>query len=89
MNRKSFLKSQAFLLLNVCVLVVLFCGVSLGQAGSSSVRGIISDPQGRPLSGATVTLSNSERNFTRTQTTGDEGGYLFSSIPPGTYNVEV
>lgn len=35
-----------------------------------------------------MTLSNAERNFTRTQTTNDEGGYTFSFVPPGAYRLE-
>ena len=37
------------------------------------------------MSGATITLSNAEKNFSRTQTTSGDGGYVFNSIPPGTY----
>src|SRR5688500_20336697 len=39
--------------------------------------------------GATVTLANDERNFSRTQTTSEDGGYLFSAVPPGTYHISV
>src|SRR5688500_8164444 len=39
--------------------------------------------------GATVTLANDERNFSRTQPTSEDGGYLFSAVPPGTYHIEV
>src|SRR5262249_39594658 len=30
-----------------------------------------------------------ERNFSRTQSTNDEGGYVFSAIPPGSYRIEI
>jgi hypothetical protein len=62
---------------------------ALGQTGTSTVRGTVTDPQGNVVAGATVTLSNEAKNFTRTQTTNGEGGYVFTSIPPGTYRLEV
>jgi hypothetical protein len=58
------------------------------QAGTSSVRGTVTDSQGRSVAGATVTLTNTERNFTRTQTSNESGEYAFAAIPPGTYRVE-
>ncbi len=63
--------------------------VSFGQTSISTVRGIVRDQQGNVISGATVTLTNLEKNFTRTQTTSDDGSYVFSSIPPATYTIEV
>ena len=41
------------------------------------------------MAGATVTLSNAAKNFTRTQTTTENGNYVFSAVPPDTYTVEV
>ena len=85
MNTISFLKSKALAFLSAASLLALLFSVSFAQAGSASVRGIVSDPQGHPVPGATVTIANSEKSFTRTQVTNDTGGYVFSSIPPGTY----
>jgi hypothetical protein len=89
MNTISFLKSKAIALLSAASLLTLLCSVSFAQAGSASVRGIVSDPQGHPVPGATVTIANAAKSFTRTQVTNDSGGYLFSTIPPGTYRIEV
>jgi hypothetical protein len=63
--------------------------ISAAQASSSSVRGIVTDPQSNPVAGANVTLANPERNFSRTQTTNSDGAYSFKPVPPGTYNLEV
>src|SRR5262245_49877881 len=74
-----------------CALLVVLAmwSVSFAQAGSSSVRGIVTDLQGRTVSGANVSLINETRNFNRTQTTSDTGAYIFTSVPPGTYRIEV
>ncbi|HYP52798.1 MAG TPA: carboxypeptidase-like regulatory domain-containing protein [Pyrinomonadaceae bacterium] len=68
--------------------MLLTAAAAAAQTGTATVRGTVTDPQGQAVAGATVTLSNAERNFTRTQTTNDEGGYTFSLIPPGTYRLE-
>jgi hypothetical protein len=57
--------------------------------GGSTVRGTAKDPNGNVVSGATVTLTNSARNFTRTQSTTKDGAYVFKAIPPGTYSMKV
>src|SRR5215510_807968 len=85
---EDYMRRIALLLVATLLLVVTSLN-SFGQQGQSSVRGIVTDPQGSPVAGATVTLSNSERNFTRTQVTNTDGGYLFKPVPPGTYRLEV
>jgi hypothetical protein len=71
------------------LLSLVFCGSAvIAQTGTSSVRGTVTDQQGKAVVGASVTLTNVERNFTRTQVTGEDGTYSFSAVPPGTYRVE-
>ncbi len=72
------------------VLLFLACCVSvMAQSDTSSVTGTVTDPQGNVIAGASVTLTNSEKNFSRTQTTTDKGTFTFSIIPTGQYRVEV
>jgi hypothetical protein len=59
------------------------------SSGISTISGTAKDPQGKVVSGATVTLTDSARNFTRTQSTNKDGAYVFNSVPPGTYSIEV
>jgi hypothetical protein len=77
---------KLFLLVAACFLLV---GTVNAQTGTSSLRGIVTDPQGNSVAGATVTLSNPERNFSRNQATTGDGTYLFTGIPPGSYQVEI
>lgn len=69
--------------------LLLAASAAHAQAGRSTVRGTVRDQQGNVVTGATVTLANSERNFVRTQTTNEEGGYTFAAVPPGAYRVDV
>ncbi len=52
------------------------------------MRGTVADQQGATVAGATVTLTNAEKNFVRTQTSNESGGYVFTAVPPGTYRIE-
>ncbi|HYX30630.1 MAG TPA: carboxypeptidase-like regulatory domain-containing protein, partial [Pyrinomonadaceae bacterium] len=77
------------LLLAVALLVVLASNISFGQAGTSTVRGTVTDQQGNVVAGATVTLTNLATNTSRNTTTADVGVYTFDFVPPGDYRVEV
>jgi hypothetical protein len=62
---------------------------NLSSSGGTTVRGTAKDPQGNLVRGAAVTLTDAARNFTRTQSTNENGAYVFNAIPPGTYSIEV
>ena len=89
MKIKSLAHAKSYMVLTVALLFILSCGLSVAQTGASSIRGLVTDPQGRPVMGASVTLASAEKNFSRTQTTSEDGGYLFSAVPPGTYHIAV
>jgi hypothetical protein len=88
MKRKSLLSSTR-LFISFVVLLVVFAMTAFAQTGTSSVRGTVVDPQGKVVSGATVTLTNTETNTTRNQTTSDSGIFVFELVPPGPYRVDV
>ena len=74
-----------------CGLLVILCIGSMTAVGqsTSSVRGTVIDPNKQVVSGATVTLTNTETNTTRTQQTSESGIYVFELVPPGPYRVDV
>src|SRR5688500_3619117 len=83
MNIRGFLQFTSLLAL------MLVATISYGQSGGSTVRGTVRDPNGNLVSGANVTLTDPEKNFTRTQPTNEDGAYVFNAIPPGTYRLDV
>ena len=89
MKKVSPSKSKAISIVSVFSLLLMLSSVVLAQTGSSSLRGTVSDLQGRAVAGAQVKLSNDEKHFSRSYTTNEDGAYVFSSIPPGTYVLEV
>jgi hypothetical protein len=71
------------------VLLLMLAAQSRAQTGTSAITGTVTDSQKRPVSGATVTLTNLGTNATRSLQTSENGTYLFDLIPPGDYRVEV
>ncbi len=57
------------------------------EAVSAQLSGTIQDAASASIPGAKVTLSNPDTHFTREFTTGDNGLYTFTLIPPGTYQL--
>jgi hypothetical protein len=71
------------------VAVLLTAAFLSGQTGTSTIRGTVTDPQGRVISAAKVTLTNVATNATRTTTSTESGAYAFELITPGNYRIEV
>ena len=54
-----------------------------------TVRGIVHDPQHRPVADATVALKAKSSEYTQTLQTDAEGGFHFDAVPVGEYVVTV
>ena len=80
--------SSSVILGTLLFLLVSFI-TAVGQGGTSTINGTVSDQQGNRVAGATVTLTNTEKNFSRTQPSSDSGRFTFNLIPPGRYQVDV
>ena len=88
MKRQSLLADVILLTLSMLLVMSIGCLSAFGQSGTSTIRGTVSDPQGNMVAGASVTLSNVEKSFSRAAVTNTDGGYVFSLVPPGTYSVQ-
>lgn len=55
----------------------------------ASIQGVVTDPDGAVVSGATLTLTNQETNQKLTATTNDSGVYNFNGLPPSQFTVTV
>jgi hypothetical protein len=58
------------------------------QIDTGSIVGVVKDPSGAAIAGATVTLKNAATGVSRALTTNEAGEYLFAAILPGTYSVQ-
>jgi hypothetical protein len=68
-------------------LLLLFVLSTSAQVPTGSVTGTVTDVQGLPIEGVTVTLTNEGTNVTYTSTTASAGGYQFEHIDFGLYTV--
>ena len=82
-------KTKFPLILFTFLLCAFFSGKINAQSGTTSVSGTVFDQQQKVISGAAVTLSNTEKGFVRTATTNDNGAFTFSGVQPGIYRLEV
>jgi hypothetical protein len=57
------------------------------SAGTGALTGTVTDPSSAVIANATVTVTNIDTNQSRTATTGADGSYRFSLLPPGNYRV--
>ncbi len=72
----------------LAMLLAVFSPLASAQsAGTGALTGTVTDMTGAVVPNVTVTLTSSETNQARTTTTGTDGVYRFSLIPPGTYRV--
>src|SRR5437879_3902581 len=53
------------------------------------ITGVVTDPSGAVLVGATVSVTNTQTNATRTAGTNNTGNYSFPALLPGIYSVKV
>jgi Carboxypeptidase regulatory-like domain/TonB dependent receptor len=88
MKRQSLLRNHFTLTFTALLVLLMLFTIGRAQQGTASVRGTVTDQQGKVVAGASVTLLGAERNFSRTQTTNSEGGYVFTSVPPGKYKLQ-
>jgi len=83
-------RSQSLIVSSILFIACLILpNVAFGQAGTSTVTGIVSDPAGQVVAGASVTLINTGTNASRTTTSNDVGKYSFEFVQPGDYRIEV
>src|ERR1700677_889170 len=74
----------------VCFTAIIFflCTAAFATIFGSA-RGIVHDPQHRPIQGAHVTLKAQNSDWTQSQDSNDKGEFEFTSVPIGSYTATV
>ena len=72
----------------LCAVVALISSIALATI-FGSVRGVIHDPQHRPVQGATVILKSKSSEWTKNANTDTNGEFAFSAVPLGDYSITV
>src|SRR5579863_4528694 len=69
--------------------LLLWAIPSSTQTSQGTILGTVRDASGGAIAGATVTITNTGTNDTRTATTGADGEYRVPALQPGLYTVRV
>ena len=88
----SILKRGAAALRGAACLAAAAAGLWLAaplgaQTTTGEIRGTVTDEQGAPLPGASVTARSEATGVQRGATAGPDGAYVIRLVPPGTYTV--
>src|SRR3989441_2925835 len=68
---------------------VVAASLAWAQLPTSTLNGIVTDPQGAAVAGAKVTVTSKATGLTRDTVTGSEGQYVFANLPPGDYDIRI
>ena len=72
----------------LCLLLMLVAS-SPAQVNTATLSGTVSDPQGLPVKGAKITMTNAGTGAQRNAVTDDGGRYNLVGIAPGRYKITV
>jgi hypothetical protein len=75
----------------IIVAMVALTGISaLAQtAGAGTITGVLTDPSGAPVPGATVVITNKDTGIDRNTTSNDSGIYNAAFLQPGHYEINL
>ena len=68
-------------------LLLLLAGSASAQVSTASVNGVVRDPKGAVIPGATIVLSSVDTSVQRTSVSNGAGDYVFLNITPGSYTL--
>ena len=74
-----------------CLFVFLISAISpllRAQSNAGSINGIITDPSGAVVPGATVSIENPVSQYARSTTTDSAGHYSFPNLPFNPYHLD-
>ncbi len=70
-------------------LVLISAGMCLAQSDLAQISGLVKDPSGAIIPGASVSITNEVTRIERTVLANDQGYYVASNLPPGFYTIAV
>lgn len=77
-----------FVRLHLLLLLFIAPAVLVAQ-DTASITGTVTDPTGAAIANAQVTVTSASQGTSRTAASNSSGGFLFSALPVGSYNLVV
>jgi hypothetical protein len=71
------------------LVMLLFAIPAIAQTPTGTIQGVVTDPGGAAIPGASVSIVETSTNVTRSITTDSSGRYNVPLVQPGTYSVKV
>ncbi len=82
-------RGTTFRILPLLVLIIAVLNVTAQSGNAGAVRGIVTDPTGAVIPGATIHLTNAASGLDRTVTSDATGQFEFSNVPFNPYRINV
>ena len=73
----------------VVCLMLFVAGTLYAQSISSTITGVVVDPQGAVISNAKITANNVSKNVLLSTNTDEQGRFAFAQIEPGSYKITI
>ena len=73
----------------LCVSLLLSSAAWGQSISAGTVSGMVTDPSGAAIAGATASLHNPLSNYQQTVTTDQTGAFRFTNVPLNGYHLEV
>ena len=84
---RSYIASTFSKSLAVLSCLLLLCAYGAAQSNNGRILGSVTDQTGAIVPNAKVTITDTERNISRTLTTNESGEYVAPNLQPGLYKI--
>src|SRR5271154_6291111 len=88
LSHKGRVENNMNVFRNVLALLVLSCLNASAQQITGNIRGVVTDPTGAVIQGASITARQAETGLSRTTTTDRNGSYVLLELPLGLYRLQ-
>src|SRR6266481_2375792 len=69
--------------------IVLLATAAFGQSPNGTISGLVLDPSGSAIVGADILIVNDATGLNYSGVTNSQGIYAITSLPPGSYRIQV
>ncbi len=89
-SRRAFDARHALVVALLFIFAITMLGTSaFAQSVTGTISGVVIDPNGAVVPGATATLINDKTGDKRNQVTNESGRFNFASVQPGNYSLKI
>ena len=87
-KEEKVMRNNTIKILFTLILVFSLFSLGVAQRRTGALRGTITDEQGNPLPGVTISIASPSMMGTQSFVTTEKGDYRFPAITPGVYSLK-